>query len=428
MRCIKVWILIAVLLTSCTSNTSQWEDPILLFEEWKGVPVVKDVIVNGDDVLIAAERWVPSRSFSFIQPEDIVVNHFDGNRSLNLATISNEHSLSTGVILGVAPSDGSVYAVWGELPYDSAARPHEVNDAVTLVYSVWKRSEWSNPEIIYETGRNMLLRNTSTLKSHIGLPAGMVIDETNTLHLVFTQNNMRGLVYVQGTRGSWAEQRIIDDGRNPNLSQGSDGELFLVYTSAKRSGNVNSVFFMKSLDRGRTWSDEIRINASGKKPAGQVLAVSTFTDRIHVLWTKYSSVNFMDGAQSIRHAVSDNGGKTWSGFTSIEPPDGFHIFGFDAVGDSCGDIYIIFYGRRKAPLNRLLFETKWIGTHWFEPRKVARSDDVYGTPAIDFANNGILHLAWYERAEEVDGQARFSAYYSSKVTSGGQCIGSGYAQ
>ncbi len=136
---------------------------------------------------------------------------------------------------------------------------------------------------------------------------------------------------------------VTGNGRSylPNLFADSKGMIYLAWTDARRE--KFDLYHARSRDGGRTWSEEIRIDAE-KTPevesAGPAFAEGE-RGALHAVW-------FATHAESdvrVMHAVSRNQGVTWS------PPRRLNVslgMGYEPqiASDGAGHLYVTWYERR----------------------------------------------------------------------------------
>src|SRR3990172_2153312 len=93
-------------------------------------------------------------------------------------------------------------------------------------------------------------------------------------------------------------------GSQPSLAVGPTGTLYVAYGAWGGPTTQSDVFFSKSADGGRTWTDPVRVNndAGGASQSRPSLVLDA-TESIYVLWT-----DTRGGTMDVYFAKSTNGG------------------------------------------------------------------------------------------------------------------------
>ncbi len=99
----------------------------------------------------------------------------------------------------------------------------------------------------------------------------------------------------------------------PRLSTGLKGELYMVYTArpAEKQADDGDVFFIRSLDRGETWSQPIALNDDEKSSLQFFPEMTVGPDgSVHVMWG-----DMRDDPMNLRYHIyytkSTDSGETW---------------------------------------------------------------------------------------------------------------------
>ena len=155
----------------------------------------------------------------------------------------------------------------------------------------------------------------------------------------------------------------------PKLSSGPNGELYLVYTAkpSEKPSDDGDIYFLKSTDKGATWSKPVRLNDDQGDALQFFPDVSTGPDgTIHVMWA-----DTRDDPMKVRYNIyytrSTDGGKTWGfvdktlGYSAKDTrvtdfgsnpnrgfPGGQFIGDYMGIAATQGDVYMVWPDTRLA--------------------------------------------------------------------------------
>lgn len=178
----------------------------------------------------------------------------------------------------------------------------------------------------------------------------------------------------------------VAKGKTPSIAAG-DGTLHIAYQ------NDSSIFYSASSDEGKSWSAQA--NVSGKGQSCSLPAIATGADgSVNIVWQdKPAGENEID----IFYARSADGGKNWSEPTNISktttassepelavgPDNSVHIVWIDALsGPKCPDVYYTC--------------SKDGGKTWSNKEDISNTPGVCTNPAIAAGTDGAVHVAWMD--------------------------------
>jgi hypothetical protein len=155
----------------------------------------------------------------------------------------------------------------------------------------------------------------------------------------------------------------------PKLSSSPNGDLYMVYTALppEKPQDDSDVFFIKSTDRGVTWSKPVRLNDDQGNALQFFPDISTGPDgTIHVMWA-----DTRDDPMMVRYNIyytrSTDGGKTWGfvdktlGYSARDTrvtdfgsnpnrgfPGGQFLGDYMGIAATQGDVYMVWPDTRLA--------------------------------------------------------------------------------
>ena len=181
----------------------------------------------------------------------------------------------------------------------------------------------------------------------------------------------------------------------PQVAIGPEDELYIVYTArpSDRSQDDGDIFFIRSLDRGETWSRAVRVNDDDTDRLQFFPAISVAPDgTLHVMWG-----DMRDDPAHIRYHIyyttSEDQGRTWGfeieefghhvGDTRVTDfpsnpnrgfPHGLFIGDYFAIEATSDDVYMVWADTRLAEFGGI---NQKIG---FARRRPVRSPDIFVSP------------------------------------------------
>jgi hypothetical protein len=151
------------------------------------------------------------------------------------------------------------------------------------------------------------------VKSETYWDKSLVVDPTSGNTYFIWIDNVNGYSTIYAARSTDDAQTLsnvipisrgIDRAFNPVLAMDSQGSLYVIWRT-RHHLEIN-IYFARSTDGGRTWSNSVRINSEVKQAFNPSLAVDT-QGHLYVAWENQSVVG-----TDIYLAYSADGGQTWS--------------------------------------------------------------------------------------------------------------------
>lgn len=317
---------------------------------------------------------------------------------------------------------GTLHMFWAE-PVGEDPRPVGMPLLGRVLYARHQGGRWSVAEEVYQAPR----------LNWFEIASDVVIDASGTLHLTFGAFNMaKGgpvLVYVRSTPQGWRTAEVIrrsegGEGIQPvgglytRLAVSLGGEVSLGFVApardlsegaGMRTPDTNSVFVMRSNDGGITWGKPILVSRSGRNQATELQIAATGKDTLHLVWGKNLSGSY--APQVVWHAVSADGGATWSDPSEIPAPAGLAFGQLNPRFFRRGPGYPLHLafrarGQRTGAGTETdesrIYHTWWNGRAWAPPQPLRPERFVAGFD-VAVGADGRLHLLWEHNQAERTG-------------------------
>ena len=280
----------------------------------------------------------------------------------------------------IAPlNDSGLMMLWGEP--DSASE--DIDPLTQRISQVW----WAR----YDTtagwsSASRLIRETETVWAD-GQRTSPVRGSDGALHHAVPTPH--GLRYLHWDGGAWTATTVprIRSASYASLALANGGRAIVIaYVSAVEhaTADVNSVFVVRSADRGVSWSLPLLVSRSGETPALEVQLLADPGGVLHLVWVQDTTGDF--APEILRHVSSRDDGRTWSRPDDTYPPEGFRKL--HTAMDSCGALHAIymhwFDGGRRGHTDYLRFangrwsdiEHLFSGGVWLDHAMRARGNEL----------------------------------------------------
>lgn len=310
----------------------------------------------------------------------------------------------------VSGDDGSIYSMWTE-PSQSVGVTGDSFDMV--MFSVWDGETWSAP--------------TSSFRPRGGGAYEMAVTHNSGGDLLATwRGESPGQVFFSRVEASrafsaleWAEAVELPVPAGPCITPailaGPGEEVYVAYAVPANEGR--GIYLNYSLDKGRTWSDPVRLfdaQAAGWEVAEKPVLQRTADGKIHALWQRGSMLMRAYGV-GLGYASSADGGVTWNqADLSIEA----RVRWAGLISPDQGTLFrawLEFVDGVPAVLSQASTDG---GTTWKSPESITISGEILGNPSLITDPTGRIHLLQLNRNLTGDIVINHWIWYNNDWTAG----------
>jgi len=240
-----------------------------------------------------------------------------------------------------------------------------------------------------------------TSKVAEGSEPAVVSDENGNVDVVFLGTKANGIHVVLFTAldasQNWSAPTNVFgtslDCLHPDIAIEHGGAIVLTWTS-KTGNDSKDVFFVRSNDGGKTWTEAKNISKTGTA-TDSVIAV-TPDQSIHVVWqNKTQQADPCD----ILYTRSTDNGATWSTPENVSNTPKHASEPAIAVDDE-GDVGVCWLDSRSGDHRPDIFYSRKSNGAWTHPLNVSDSPRMSGYPGIAFGTKNMVFISWADNSRK----------------------------
>ena len=303
--------------------------------------------------------------------------------------------------------DGSFTLVWAE-PSSKIERIGAYEWGQLTPQSLWVAdytvpSGWTLPQRIYDGP--VLWTDRPGEK--------IVRTRDGVAHLIFAVLEVQSsLKHASRRNGMWSVASIPETPRAVYASSVAYGDTLIVgYIGAVGGGSGqdrNSVFVLRSTDRGETWKHPELIRRSRALGAFDLAMAGDQLGKVHLLWSQETA----GGNRSIVHVVSRNSGNDWEQPKHVTNEVSFNIAPAAAV-DRCGRLHVVYREIQDAGKTGRIVHALW-DEEWSSPTMLF-ADLLTSGPLITALADGRLLILFLGRPNDSLSSTHFSSLFSISI-------------
>lgn len=320
-------------------------------------------------------------------------------------------------------------------PYDhihvvAARNPSSGTGTATIYYTQWNGQQWSSPTDILAAPAGETIQTQGILSDSngylyllwIGVDlnlsrawAGLAEEarhwQTNTVlgevtaasftllddieMSVASISNYRDIVFMLSLDlgETWARETIVwspesqnQAARDVQLRVDRQGTYHLTWTetNAKLDWNPSAIWYVRSSDKGQTWSHSMRIPDQGS----YVSIGFDAEDNMHLLWN-----HNVGSTQGRFHARSSDYGQSWTQpewvFPGLSGRTGFPR----TLLDSNRTLHQVTSGHGNG-CDDCIYYSQWNDNQWSDPIRISKGIERSEAPAIALTNGNTIFAVW----------------------------------
>lgn len=306
--------------------------------------------------------------------------------------------------LAMFESTGRVQMLWAA-PNSHAVSDQGVNWILNIpVPEVWSASftfadGWTSPQLVY---RGDLLWGRA-LTDRIARGNGML-----ALAVPRMDSGGSGMILLKKSQDRWESLPVSDFGDAAGVTTAISGQWIVVVMlqpAQDRQPDQNSVFVTRSGDGGKTWSNPVMIQRSGRTPAASPQLRLGADGTLHLVWTQQVGVNRL----LLRHVQSSDSGLTWSKADELPLKGGFQNPA--TAFDSCNRLHVVYDNNTDRTSEPSLDHVVWDG-HWAHPNKLFPTIRATG-PELAWVENRGMTLVFLGRPINAPARAPYESFVST---------------
>jgi hypothetical protein len=235
-----------------------------------------------------------------------------------------------------------------------------------------------------------------------GSRPAIATDGASRLHVVFEgyahDSKVPDIYYTVSTdRGlHWSYSKNLSksdgDSHQPDIAVEKSGAVDVVWTDNSSETNSPDIFFSRTTDDGRTWSNPIDVSSSPGLSGEPAITIGA-NDSIHVLWADTTQG---EKNKDIFYVSSPDGGKMWNAPIDISNTPGASSDPAIAASQD-GTVHAAWTDTTPGEKHPDIFYAQHKNDSWTTPYKVSDSIRVSSHPTIACSETNIF-VAWSDNS------------------------------
>jgi len=182
---------------------------------------------------------------------------------------------------------------------------------------------------------------------------------------------------------------------HPEMAVDKSGSINLVWSDTRAGAKGHDIFFARSQDGGKTWTEALDISKTDGVASSPAVAVSP-DQSIHVVWRDTASG---ETRPDIFYTSSSDQGKTWTKAEDISNTPKWSKDPTIAVGDD-GVVHVSWLDSRSGEQRPDIFYIQKLEGTWTKPLNVSNSERLSAHPSIACGPKGIVYIVWSDNSRK----------------------------
>lgn len=186
---------------------------------------------------------------------------------------------------------------------------------------------------------------------------------------------------------------------HPTVGAAADGSVNIVFQAKAASKKSTGVFYVRSADAGKTFSEPVDISDTPTESSEPQLAIGN-NSSLHVVWIDALP---KPGGPDVFYSVSTDAGKTWSKREDVSnTPGGISSNPAINVG-SDSRVHIAWVDTSSGEDKPDIFYVSKSVKSWGEVQDLSKDSGYSALPHISCGPNGKLYIVWTDNSKKVSG-------------------------
>jgi hypothetical protein len=225
-----------------------------------------------------------------------------------------------------------------------------------------------------------------------------VCSDGNRLHLAFQKAGSIYYLSSSDTGATWSVPAKVSGNGSAcsyaSVASGNDGSVNIVWQD--KSGQAEEeIFYTRSADGGKSWSNPINISNTPTQSSEPKLAIGN-DNALHIVW-----IDALSGAKSpdLYYVVSKDGGKTWTERGDLSNTPGKCANPAIAVSAN-GTVHIAWLDESGGESHPDILYTYNAGGGFAKWQNISNSPRVSAHPSLACGSNNKVYLVWSDNSRK----------------------------
>jgi hypothetical protein len=240
-----------------------------------------------------------------------------------------------------------------------------------------------------------------------GYTPGIAADKAGNLHVAFRgleeKDGFANIFYTESTdRGhTWSKPSNVSksDGvsSHPGIAVEPSGAIDVVWRNGGYEKRISDVYFTRSADNGKTWTEPLDVSNTPGVSTEPVLAVGA-DNSIHIAWIDTTSG---ETHPDVYYVSSTDAGKSFSKAADISDTPG--VSSEPTIAATAQDtVHLAWLDTTPGPTHPDIFYAKKSAGVWTKAKDVSNTPRMSSHPGLACGAKGRVYLTWTDNSQKED--------------------------